>query len=76
MNFHLSIKKLGNLGQIQFISKHKNPFDPQAPDLLEKLAESLLYNLHREHILLKLKINKLLPKILQLEFSELHSPCC
>ena len=30
---------------------------PQAPDILEKLAESLLYNFH--HILLELKIKKL-----------------
>ena len=36
---------------------------PQAQDLLEKLAEILLYNFHREHILLKLKIKKLLRKI-------------
>ena len=35
---------------------------PQAQDLLEKLAEILLYNFHREHILLKLKIKKLLRK--------------
>ena len=31
--------------------------------LLEKLAESLLYNFDREDILLKLKIKKLLRKI-------------
>ena len=36
---------------------------PQAQDLLEKLAEILLYNFHRERILLKLKIKKLLRKI-------------
>ena len=36
---------------------------PQTPDLLEKLAEILLYNFHRELILLKLKIRKLLRKI-------------
>ena len=42
---------------------HKNLFAPQTQDLLEKLAESLLYNFHREHILLKLKIKKLLRKI-------------
>ena len=42
---------------------HKNLFAPQAQDLLEKLAEILLYNFHREHILLKLKIKKLLRKI-------------
>ena len=38
-------------------------FAPQAQELLEKLAEILLYNFHREHILLKLKIKKLLRKI-------------
>ena len=48
---------------------------PQAQDLLEKLADILLYNFHREHILLKLKIKKLLREIsiglktYQLEFS-------
>ena len=36
---------------------------PQAPDLLEKLAESLLYNLNSEQILLKLKVKKLSQKI-------------
>ena len=46
-----------------FIYIHKNLFAPQAPDLLEKLAENLLYNFHREHILLKLKIKKLLQKL-------------
>ena len=45
-----------------FIYIHKNLFAPQAQDLLEKLAE-LLYNFHREHIFLKLKIKKLLRKI-------------
>ena len=30
---------------------------------MEKLAEIVLYNFHREHILLKLKIKKLLRKI-------------
>ena len=35
----------------------------QAQDLLEKLAECLLYNFHRELILLKLKIKKLLQNI-------------
>ena len=29
-----------------FIYIHKNLFAPQAQDLLEKLAESLLYNFH------------------------------
>ena len=46
-----------------FIYIHKNLFAPQAQDLLEKLAEILLYNFHREQILLKLKIKKLLRKI-------------
>ena len=46
-----------------FIYMHKNLFAPQAQDLLEKLAEILLYNFHREHILLKLKTKKLLRKI-------------
>ena len=41
----------------------QNLFGPQAQDLLEKLAEILLYNFHREHILLKLKTKKLLRKI-------------
>ena len=62
------IKRLRNLGRIQFIAKSpsiytKNLFAPQAQDLLEKLAEILLYNFHREHILLKLKTKKLLRKI-------------
>ena len=42
---------------------HKNLFAPKAPDPLERLAECLLYNFHRDHILLKLKIKKLLWKI-------------
>ena len=46
-----------------FIYIHKNLFAPQAQDLLEKLAESHLYNFHREHILLKLKTKKLLQKL-------------
>ena len=46
-----------------FIYKHKNLFAPQAQDLLEKLGEILLYNFHREHILLNLKTKKLLRKI-------------
>ena len=41
------------------IYAHKNPFEPLAPDHWEKLAESLLYNFHRKHILLKIKIKKL-----------------
>ena len=51
---------------------HKNPFEPQAPDHLEKVAESLIYNFHREHILLKFKIKNhsknLVLKTLQPEF--------
>ena len=35
---------------------------PQAQYLLEKMAKILLYNFHREHILLKLKTKKLLRK--------------
>ena len=46
-----------------FIYIHKNLFAPQAQDLLEKLAEILLYNFHCKRILLKLKTKKLLLKI-------------
>ena len=42
-----------------FIYVLKNLFEPQAPDHLEEVAESLVYNFHREHILLKFKIKKL-----------------
>ena len=45
-----------------YIYIHKNLFASQAPDLLENKAECLLYN-HCKHILLKLKIKKLLQKI-------------
>ena len=45
------------------IAFHRNLFAPQTQDLLEKLAETLLYNFHREHILLNVKIKKLLRKI-------------
>ena len=38
-------------------------FAPQAQDLLEELAEILLDNFHREHILLKLKIKRNIAKI-------------
>ena len=51
------IKRLGNLGSIQYL------FAPQAQDLLEKLAEILLYNFHHKHILLKLKTKKFLQKL-------------
>ena len=37
-------------------------FAPQAPDLLEKFAEYLLYNFHCEYILLKLKKKKVIAK--------------
>ena len=47
-----------------FIYIHKNLFAPQAQDLLEKLAEIILYNFHPKHILLKLKLKKLLRKIM------------
>ena len=62
------IKRLRNLGLIQFIAKSssiytKNLFAPQAQGLFEKLAKILLYNFHRKHILLKLKTKKLLRKI-------------
>ena len=43
--------------------------EPQSPDYLEKLAESLLYNFHREHLLLKLKLKKLLRKISSKNFT-------
>ena len=57
------IKRLRNLNSIYckiFINIHKNLFASQAHDLLEKLAEILLYNFHREHFLLKMKTKKLL----------------
>ena len=41
-----------------FIYIHQDRFEPQAPDHLEKFAESLLYNFQREHILLTLKMKK------------------
>ena len=56
-----------NLGQIQFIAEsssiyRKNLLAPKVSGLLEKFAESFLYNFHHKHILLKLKIKKLLRK--------------
>ena len=52
----------------------------KTPDHLEKLGESLLYNFHRKHNLLKLKIKsyweKLVLKTLQLEFNILMGPPC
>ena len=57
------IKRLNSIYCKIFIYIHKNLFAPQAQDLLEKMAEILLYNFHREHILLKLKAKKLLRKI-------------
>ena len=60
-------KRLRNLGRIQFIPKsssiHKNLFEPHTPDHWEKFTESLLYNFHREHILLKLKIKNYCKKL-------------
>ena len=46
-----------------FIYIHKKRFEPQASDHLEKLAESLLNNFHREHTLLKLKIKSYCEKL-------------
>ena len=58
------IKRLRNLGRIQFIAKSSSIYVkisvPQAQYLLEKLAEILLYIFHCEYILLKLKTKKLL----------------
>ena len=45
-----------------FIYIHKNLFAPEAQDLLKKLAEILLYNFHREHILLKIEDKKVIAK--------------
>ena len=56
-------KILRNLGQIKFIAKSSSLYSKQATNLLEELAESFLYNFHREHILLNLKIKKILRKI-------------
>ena len=39
-----------------FFYVHKNMFMPQTSDLLEMLALIFLYNFHREHKLLKIKI--------------------
>ena len=59
---YISITKVYDfLGHPSYI--HENLFAPQAQDLLEKLAEMFLNTLHREHILLKLKIKILLRKI-------------
>ena len=46
-----------------FIYVHKNLFVPQTSDFLEKSALIFLYNFHREHSVLKLKIKKLSSKI-------------
>ena len=61
-------KRLRNLGRIQFIAKSSSIYTKiclrhKYKTFLEKLAESLLYNFHRKHILLKLKIKKLLRNI-------------
>ena len=75
--FNLSIKDLEIKNEfnsfLNFIYAHKNPFEPQEPDHLEKLAESHLFNFHHKLILLKLKIKSysqnLVLKTLQLELS-------
>ena len=49
----------------------------QVPDLLEKLAEILLYNFHREHILLKIEDKKSYCKKLGLKTYQLDfRPLC
>ena len=57
----------------------KNLIVPQTSDLLEKLALIFLYNFYCDHISLKLKIKKLLPKInvknIKLEFSKGNNTC-
>ena len=58
-------KILRKLGRNKFIAKHKNLLVPQAPELLEKVAESLLYKFQRELILLKLKIKSYCAKLVQ-----------
>ena len=69
------IKRLRNLGQIQFFAKSSSINTKiclrhcEAQDLLEKLVEILLYNFHREYNLLKLKIKKLLRKIKSKNFT-------
>ena len=56
----LSVTALRNLP----VNKSKDLFKPQTLDFLEKLALIILYNFHREHSLLNLKIKmKLSPKI-------------
>ena len=59
------IKRLRNLGRIQFIAKSSSIYTKICLRHTHKakLAEILLYNFHREHILLKLKIKMLLRKI-------------
>ena len=51
------------LSKILHLCTKKNLFVPQTSDLLEKLALIFLYNFHSDHILLKLKMKKLLRKI-------------
>ena len=63
----LSVTPLRNLPVNKRLSKlfiyvHKNLFAPQTSDLMEKLALIFLYNFHRDHILLKLKIKKVIPE--------------
>ena len=65
---YLPIKDLEILAEFGFyrnffIYVHNNPFVPQTSDLLEELLLIFPYKFHRNHILLKLKIKKLLPKI-------------
>ena len=65
-NFYLSIKyfEIGT-NSIYFkiyIYIRKNPVESQAPDHFEKMAEGLLYNFHREHSWLELKIKKVITK--------------
>ena len=61
-------KRLRNFGWIPFVANSssmytKNLFAPPTSDLLEKLALIFLYNFHRNHILLTLKMKRLSPKI-------------
>ena len=61
--FNLSIKDLEIQDEFNlFQSLHlciQKAVSATRPDHLEESAESLLYNFHRKHILLKIKIKKL-----------------
>ena len=46
-----------------YIFVHKNLFEPQAPDHLEKLTKSLIYNFHHQKHFAKIKDKKVIPKI-------------